>query len=59
MKNWRTTLIGAITAALVAIGPIIDAAQGEAINWAQLALAACIAVLSYLAKDAGVTGTDK
>ncbi len=56
MKNWRTTLVGAILAIVVAVQPII--ATGS-IDWKAVSLAALIALLGYLAKDAGVTGTIK
>lgn len=56
MKNWKTTILGAITAAFVAIQPLI--ATGE-IDWKAVGLAALIALFGYLAKDAGVTGTEQ
>jgi hypothetical protein len=56
MKNWKTTLVGAILAVVIAVQPII--ATGS-IDWKAVALAALIAVLGYVAKDAGVTGTAK
>lgn len=59
MKNWKTTVLGAIAAILVAIQPIIDAASGGEINWTQLAFAAALAVMGYFTKDAGVSGTQK
>lgn len=59
MKNWKTTILGAIAAILVAIQPIIEAAQGGEINWVQLGFAAALAAMGYLSKDAGVTGTEK
>lgn len=59
MKNYRTTILGAIAAILVAIQPIIEAAGGGEINWTQLAFAAALAVMGYLSKDAGVSGTQK
>lgn len=54
MKSWKTTVVGALTAALVAITPILE--TGE-INYKALGLAALIAVLSYLTKDKDVSGT--
>lgn len=54
MKNYRTTLIGAILAAIVAIQPYLETGEVE---WKQLSLAGLIALLSYVAKDAKVSGT--
>ena len=59
MKNWRTTLVGAILAALTAAKPILDAWQGGPIDWRALVISAALAVLGFLAKDAGVTGAEK
>ena len=59
MKNWKTTIAGAIAAILLAIQPIIEAAQGGEINWQQLGFAVILALFGYLAKDAGVSGTQK
>lgn len=56
MKNWRTTVLGAIAAAFVAIQPLI--ATGE-VDWKAVGIAALIALFGYLSKDAGVTGTVK
>jgi hypothetical protein len=56
MKNWRTTLVGAILAVIIAVQPIITTG---AVDWKAVGLAALVALLGYLAKDAGVTGTVK
>lgn len=53
MKNWRTTIIGCIGAAWLAIEPIIT--TGE-IDYKKLAMAAGVAAFSFLVKDAHVTG---
>jgi hypothetical protein len=50
MKDWRTTIVGAILAAAVAIQPIIETGV---VDWKNVAIAAIIALLSYLMKDAG------
>jgi len=56
MKNWKTTLVGAAFAIVVAVQPII--ATGT-IDWKAVIIAAFIAALGYLAKDAGVIGVEK
>lgn len=56
MKSWRTTIIGAIGATFVAIQPLIETG---AIDWKSVGIAALIALFGYLAKDAGVSGTEK
>lgn len=56
MKNWRTTLIGAVTAAIVAVYPIIQ--TGE-ISWKNVLEAAVIAAFGAVAKDANVTSVGK
>lgn len=48
MKNWQTTLFGILTAAIVAMQPIIETGN---IDWKQLGYAAMIAVFGYLVKD--------
>jgi len=53
MKSWKTTIVGAILAAIVAIQPIVETGV---IDWKKVALAALIAVMGYVAKDADVTG---
>lgn len=53
MKSWKTTIIGAVTAIIVAVQPII--ATGT-IDWKAVGLAAVIALFGFLAKDADVTG---
>jgi len=53
MKNWRTTLVGAIGAVFIAVQPIIETGL---IDWKAVGIAALVALFSYLAKDAGVTG---
>lgn len=56
MKNWRTTLTGAITAAgIVALNLV----QNGTIDAKTIGIAAGIAALGFIAKDAGVSGTEK
>jgi glutamate-1-semialdehyde aminotransferase len=56
MKNWRTTLAGVIGAAVTVALPMV---QGGTLDSKTLAYAAGLAAVSWLAKDAGQTGTDK
>lgn len=53
MKNWKTTVIGAIAGGLLAIQPLF--ATGE-IDWPQVAAGFAIAVFGFLAKDFNKTG---
>jgi len=53
MKNWRTTLVGAITAIVIAVAPVLETGN---ISWKAIIVAALVAIGGYLAKDAGVSG---
>lgn len=53
MKNWKTTVLGVITAVIIAIAPILE--TGE-VKWQALVLAAVVAAFGYFAKDHDVTG---
>ena len=59
MKNWKTTLIGTIGAAIVAAYQLYESLNGAEVDLKALIGAATLAALGYLAKDAGVTGTQK
>lgn len=48
MKNWKTTLMGLVTATIVAITPILETGN---IDYKQLGYAALIAIFGYLVKD--------
>lgn len=58
MKNYRTTLIGAVLAALSFLA-IYQSNGGDLSHWQQWLVPALIAALGYVAKDAGVTGSLK
>ena len=58
MKNYRTTIIGALLAGVSFLG-IYQGNGGNLADWRQWAIPFLIAVLGYLAKDAGVTGASK
>ena len=53
MKNWKTTLIGAIMAVVVAVYPIVETGN---IDWKSVGMAALIAALGFFAKDFDKTG---
>jgi hypothetical protein len=55
MKNtsWKTTLIGAILAIVIAVQPLITTGK---IDWKAVGIAALVALLGYVAKDSNVTG---
>lgn len=50
MKDWRSTIAGAMLAAIVAIQPIIESGQ---IDWINILIAAAIAALGYIVRDPG------
>ena len=56
MKNWKTTLVGAILAAIVAIQPLFDAGEYD---YKKLVFAAAIAAFGFLSKDYNVSGQKK
>lgn len=56
MKNWRTTVVGALLAVLTIIQPLIEDGTVTPIR---IAIAGAIALLGYLMKDFSVTGTGK
>jgi len=56
MKNWRTTLVGALLAVLTIIQPLIEDGSVTPIR---IAIAGAIALLGYLMKDFNVTGTGR
>jgi hypothetical protein len=58
MKNYRTTLIGAALAGLSFLA-IYQSNGGDLANWQQWLIPVTIAILGYVAKDAGVTGSLK
>jgi len=53
MKNWKTTLAGAVPAVGYAV---IAAVQAGNINYKDLLIVAGLALLGYFAKDKNVTG---
>jgi hypothetical protein len=58
MRNYKTTLIGAALAGLSFLA-IYQSNGGDLANWQQWLIPVAIAVLGYVAKDAGVTGSLK
>lgn len=56
MKNWKTTLFGAVAAAAVAAQSVY--ATGS-VDLKTALVAIGMAVFGYLVKDAGVTGAGK
>lgn len=56
MKSYKTTIVGALLAAVIAIQPYLT--TGE-IDVKQLVIAGLIAALGYFAKDNDVTGGTK
>jgi hypothetical protein len=51
--SWKTAILGAILAIVVAVAPII---QTGAVDWKAVGMAALIALLGYFTKDKNVTG---
>jgi hypothetical protein len=58
MKNYRTTLIGAALAGLSFLA-IYQGNGGDLAHWQQWLIPVTIAILGYVAKDAGVSGSLK
>ncbi|WP_395739282.1 hypothetical protein [Prosthecobacter sp.] len=58
MKNYRTTIAGALLAAVSSVA-LYQNNGGNLSDWKLWIIPALIAFLSYLAKDAGVSGTMK
>jgi len=58
MKNWRTTLIGAITAAVSAVIVYVQSG-GDLTDWKLYVIPSLLAAWGYYTKDAGVSGTAK
>jgi hypothetical protein len=56
IKNWKTTLLGAVGAALTAV-TIYAKSGGDLADWKLYVIPALIAAFGYVSKDAGVTGT--
>jgi hypothetical protein len=54
MKSYKTTIIGAILAVIIAVQPMIETGT---IDYKKVGLAAIIALFGYIAKDSDVTGT--
>ena len=54
MKSYKTTIIGAVLAVIIAVQPLIETGI---IDYKKVGLAAIIALFVYLAKDSDVTGT--
>lgn len=52
MKSYKTTILGIIMAAFVAIQPILETGV---IDWKKLGYAALIAAFGYVSKDFNVT----
>lgn len=56
MKNWKTTAAGAVGAAAITLQSLFT--NGE-VDIKTAITAVIVAILGYLAKDAGVTGAGK
>ena len=56
MNNWKTTLVGALAGALIAIQPLL--ANGE-VDVKALLMGFSIAFLGAVSKDFNVSGTSK
>jgi len=58
MKNWKTTLLGAFSAAVAAI-TLYTQSGGNLSDWKLYVVPALLAAWGYVQKDAGVSGTAK
>lgn len=60
MKNYKTTIIGALGAIWIAIQPIITTGTFDlGKDWKNLVGAAIVAGLGFAAKDFDISGTSK
>jgi hypothetical protein len=58
MKSYKTTILGAIGAAITAVS-LYTQSGGNLADWKLYLFPVLIAVFGYVSKDAGVTGPDK
>lgn len=58
MKNWKTSLIGCVGAAITAIS-IYQNNGGNLSDWKLYLFPVLLAIWGVVQKDAGVTGKDK
>lgn len=56
MKNWKTTIIGAVIGGLVAIQPILESGS---VNLREVLIGFLLAAFGAVSKDFNVTGTGK
>lgn len=56
MKNWKTTLVGALAGGLVAVQPLLESGT---LDWKAVVTGFLVAALGYLAKDFNISGTPK
>ena len=54
--NWRTTMAGLVGAIAIAVEPVLVAGVWDK---DRLIMAAAVGLVGWLAKDAGVSGTEK
>jgi uncharacterized membrane protein len=54
--NWRTTVAGLVGAVAIAVEPVLVAGVWDK---ERLIMAAAVGLVGYLAKDAGVSGTER
>lgn len=57
MKNWKTTIVGALTGGGISIDAIVQ--QGLTQGWKQALIGLAVIILGIVSKDAGVTGVAK
>ena len=60
MKNWKTTLFGALAGCMVILTATVEQlGAGADVDWLKVGLGLMIALFGYFAKDFGVSGTTK
>ena len=52
-SSWKTTIVGAVLAAVIAVSPII---QTGVVDWKQVGIAALVAIFGFISKDFDLTG---
>jgi hypothetical protein len=60
MKNWKTTLFGALAGCMVILTATVEQlGAGADVDWLKVGLGIAIAIFGYFAKDFSVSGVGK
>jgi hypothetical protein len=60
MKNWKTTLFGALAGMMVILDATVQQlATGAPVDWLKVGLGLVLALVGYFAKDFDISGVGK